>query len=215
MSSLKKDDVDNVKITKSDPKNKANWVQFEEESNIKMIPVTVDTPSTSTRESPRPETISTVMENDKENSSGDVAIKNNSGDYSGAVISTESVQINLDRSSLNHSIAMEDSNMSFSTKTNSLKTIDLRNSSNNGRTSSNPISNTTGFFRQGFVNGDTIVTLLPVNTRWPWITPARFKPELVPEELMAQGLTVIFYLYGSYNDVVLFLFCETLILGDH
>lgn len=190
MSSLKKDDVDNVKITKSDPKNKANWVQFEEESNIKMIPVTVDTPSTSTRESPRPETISTVMENDKENSSGDVAIKNNSGDYSGAVISTESVQINLDRSSLNHSIAMEDSNMSFSTKTNSLKTIDLRNSSNNGRTSSNPISNTTGFFRQGFVNGDTIVTLLPVNTRWPWITPARFKPELVPEELMAQGLTL-------------------------
>jgi hypothetical protein len=40
------------------------------------------------------------------------------------------------------------------------------------------------------VNGDIIVTLLPVNTRWPWITPAKFRPELVPEELMAQGLTV-------------------------
>lgn len=39
-------------------------------------------------------------------------------------------------------------------------------------------------------NGDVIVTLLPVNTRWPWITPAQFRPELVPEELMAQGLTV-------------------------
>lgn len=39
-------------------------------------------------------------------------------------------------------------------------------------------------------NGDIIVTLLPVNTRWPWITPAQFRPELVPEELMAQGLTV-------------------------
>lgn len=40
------------------------------------------------------------------------------------------------------------------------------------------------------VNGDVIVTLLPVNTKFPWITPARFRPELVPEELMAQGLTV-------------------------
>lgn len=39
-------------------------------------------------------------------------------------------------------------------------------------------------------NGDIIVTLLPVNTQWPWITPAKFRPELVPEELMAQGLTV-------------------------
>lgn len=39
-------------------------------------------------------------------------------------------------------------------------------------------------------NGDIIVTLLPANTRWPWITPAIFRPELVPEELMAQGLTV-------------------------
>lgn len=39
-------------------------------------------------------------------------------------------------------------------------------------------------------NGDIIVTLLPVNTNWPWITPAKFRPELVPEELMAQGLTV-------------------------
>lgn len=39
-------------------------------------------------------------------------------------------------------------------------------------------------------NGDIIVTLLPVNTRLPWITPAKFRPELVPEELMAQGLTV-------------------------
>ncbi|XP_044750225.1 uncharacterized protein LOC123310687 isoform X2 [Coccinella septempunctata] len=44
--------------------------------------------------------------------------------------------------------------------------------------------------RQGFVNGDVIVTLLPVNTKFPWVTPARFRPELVPEELMAQGLTL-------------------------
>lgn len=39
-------------------------------------------------------------------------------------------------------------------------------------------------------NGDIIVTVLPVNTKWPWITAAQFRPELVPEELMAQGLTV-------------------------
>lgn len=42
-------------------------------------------------------------------------------------------------------------------------------------------------------NGDVIVTLLPINTRWPWIVPPVFRPELVPEELMAQGLTVIRY----------------------
>ncbi|XP_049277121.1 uncharacterized protein LOC125760740 isoform X3 [Anopheles funestus] len=48
----------------------------------------------------------------------------------------------------------------------------------------------TGRVREGFANGDVIVTLLPTNTRWPWITPAVFRPELVPEELMAQGLTL-------------------------
>lgn len=42
-------------------------------------------------------------------------------------------------------------------------------------------------------NGDIIVTLLPVNSRFPWVTPAVFRPELVPEELMAQGLTVSTY----------------------
>ncbi|XP_034128876.1 uncharacterized protein LOC117584214 isoform X3 [Drosophila guanche] len=48
----------------------------------------------------------------------------------------------------------------------------------------------TGRIREGFANGDVIVTLLPANTKWPWITPAIFRPELVPEELMAQGLTL-------------------------
>ncbi|XP_054707873.1 transmembrane protein 268-like [Uloborus diversus] len=43
---------------------------------------------------------------------------------------------------------------------------------------------------QGFSNGDVIVTLLPVNNKCPWVTKAQFKPELVPEELMAQGLTL-------------------------
>ena len=39
-------------------------------------------------------------------------------------------------------------------------------------------------------NGEIIVTLLPVNEKFPWITPAKFRPELVPEELMAPCLTV-------------------------
>ena len=33
--------------------------------------------------------------------------------------------------------------------------------------------------------------MLPVNKKWPWIIPAEFRPELVPEELMAEGLSVI------------------------
>jgi hypothetical protein len=41
-------------------------------------------------------------------------------------------------------------------------------------------------------NGDVIVTLLPLNTQCSWLTPATFKPELVPEELMAQCLSVCF-----------------------
>ena len=38
--------------------------------------------------------------------------------------------------------------------------------------------------------GEVLVTLLPVNERLPWVTPARFRPELVPEELMTPALTV-------------------------
>lgn len=44
------------------------------------------------------------------------------------------------------------------------------------------------------------MTLLPVNTKWPWITAAHFRPELVPEELMAQGLTVsLFFGFAKYD----------------
>jgi len=39
-------------------------------------------------------------------------------------------------------------------------------------------------------NGDVIVSILPVNNGWPWVTPASFRPELVPEELMVPGLTL-------------------------
>ncbi|KAK2723378.1 hypothetical protein QYM36_001894 [Artemia franciscana] len=41
-----------------------------------------------------------------------------------------------------------------------------------------------------FKNGQLIVTVLPTNSKYPWITPARFRPELVPEELMAPELSL-------------------------
>ncbi|KAJ8934640.1 hypothetical protein NQ314_013239 [Rhamnusium bicolor] len=90
-----------------------------------------------------------------------------------AVISTESVQVNLERS-LNKSL--ESNNVAI-LDPKPLRNVEL------------PVA-TVEPIRQGFSNGDIIVTLLPVNTRFPWITPALFRPELVPEELMAQGLTL-------------------------
>ncbi|KAH6945252.1 hypothetical protein HPB50_007680 [Hyalomma asiaticum] len=53
----------------------------------------------------------------------------------------------------------------------------------------------------GFNNGDIIVNALPTNRRCAWITKAEFKPELVPEELMATGLT------GSFASAYFVLFC--------
>merc|ERR1711953_28174 len=50
---------------------------------------------------------------------------------------------------------------------------------------------------QEFENGDVIVTLLPVNEKLPWITPAKFRPELVPEELMAPTLSLTVEEYVS------------------
>ena len=44
--------------------------------------------------------------------------------------------------------------------------------------------------------GEVLVTLLPVNERLPWVTPARFRPELVPEELMTPALTVRIQFYN-------------------
>lgn len=90
-----------------------------------------------------------------------------------AVINTENVQVNLKRSI---STSLPENNVAV-LDPKPLRTVEL------------PVA-TIEPIRQGFSNGDIIVTLLPVNTRFPWITPAQFRPELVPEELMAQGLTV-------------------------
>ncbi|KAL6267687.1 hypothetical protein P5V15_000762 [Pogonomyrmex californicus] len=173
-----------------------NWVQFEEETDPKEA--TERKTNSSTPAVIKPESVTVQV--DKISKSIDPADVNDkkTNEYRGAVIATESVQINLDRSGLSRSITSDtpdlklpsDVRTTSETKSASLKTIDLRDVSNGRNTSSNVISTSIGNIRQGFANGDTIVTLLPVNTKWPWITPARFRPELVPEELMAQGLTL-------------------------
>ncbi|XP_072936414.1 uncharacterized protein [Epargyreus clarus] len=80
-----------------------------------------------------------------------------------AVLKTESVHVNVDRGDKNFEPVSQGALM---------KNVEFAN------------------VRTGFSNGDIIVTLLPVNSKWPWITAAQFRPELVPEELMAQGLTL-------------------------
>ncbi|KAI5737448.1 hypothetical protein M8J76_013703 [Diaphorina citri] len=106
-----------------------------------------------------------------------------------AVLDTESIHINLSRS------YSEPSKTDMTPSSSHMTNVDLHDGVNNGGSTptSNGVTSTTvpgGVIRQGFANGDIIVTLLPVNTKLPWITPAHFRPELVPEELMAQGLTL-------------------------
>lgn len=174
-----------------------NWVQFEEEAGPKETTDAERKTNSSTPTVIQPESVTVKVDKiSKSIEQPDINDKD-TNEYRGAVIATESVQINLDRSGLSRSITSDTPDLKLPSevraaeaKSASLKTIDLRDTSNGRSTSSNVISTSIGNIRQGFANGDTIVTLLPVNTRWPWITPARFRPELVPEELMAQGLTV-------------------------
>ncbi|XP_046404550.1 uncharacterized protein LOC124169817 isoform X2 [Ischnura elegans] len=137
-----------------------------------------------------------------------------------AIISAETVHVNLDRSLNRIAAAGVESPSAGVTSSRlpplqTLSTVDL--SSSNGASgrestavsgSSVPGSGVTSLgiagstIREGFVNGDIIVTLLPVNTKWPWITPAQFRPELVPEELMAQGLTLTVEDYVSAMETL-------------
>lgn len=182
------------------------WVQFEEEEEpsgpalptpLPAPPKRSSTPDNKLQKNPETNETITVNVNDIINDNDDDNNIKSNNEYSGAVITTESIQLNLDRSGLSRSISPDspDNNVPNELrvpepKSASLKTIDLRGN-NNGRNDINTVMSTPiGNIRSGFANGDTIVTLLPVNTRWPWVTPANFRPELVPEELMAQGLTV-------------------------
>jgi len=194
-----------------------NWVQFEEETNSKEITDTEREAGSSTPAVIKPESVTVQV--DKINKSIDSPDINDKKINEYAVIATESVQINIDRSGLSRSVTSDTPDLKLpdvrasEVKSASLKTIDLRDVSNGRNTSSNVISTSIGNIRQGFANGETIVTLLPVNTKWPWITPAKFRPELVPEELMAQGLTVrkfiLIYLILIYFIIIYIVFsCE-------
>ncbi|KAI4488820.1 hypothetical protein M0802_011245 [Mischocyttarus mexicanus] len=179
-----------------------NWVQFEEEVEpsetvSKDESKYVNKVQRNTPAVIKPESVTINVDKIGKTVENLEVINKTNNEYSGAVIATESVQINLDRSGLSRSIVSDSTDLNVPSdvkvtdpKSASLKTVDLRDVSNGRNNPSNVISTPIGNIRQGFANGDTIVTLLPVNTRWPWITPAKFRPELVPEELMAQGLTL-------------------------
>ncbi|XP_014217095.1 transmembrane protein 268 [Copidosoma floridanum] len=199
-SPVPEDITDNAAVTRPGSQTQ-EWVKFEEEpagpaaASTPKKPDHADMPSkTSVPALIKPESVTVdVSKISKSLDAADMEQKQRES-YSGAVLATNSVQINVDRSGLSRSMTSEspESNLPssgagvYNPKSASLKTIDLRDASNGRNVISTPIGN----IRQGFANGDTIVTLLPVNTKWPWITPARFRPELVPEELMAQGLTL-------------------------
>ncbi|XP_014232695.1 transmembrane protein 268 isoform X1 [Trichogramma pretiosum] len=179
------------------PKQTREWVKFDEDSpGASSTPKKSDQSDTSIPALIKPDSVTVDITKINRSLDTSESEHKNAENHSGAaVISANSVHVNLDRSGLNRSITNEVPEVNvqpsaagvFNPKSASLKTIDLRDA-NNGR--SNVINTPIGVIRQGFANGDTIVTLLPVNTKWPWITPAKFRPELVPEELMAQGLTL-------------------------
>ncbi|CAG2053413.1 unnamed protein product [Timema podura] len=142
-------------------------------------------------------------------------------EYNGAVIKPETVHVNLNRS-MSHSVSLEQSSTPPSTvfrgvpgdspevttsttsgKQPAMRSVNLNDVVNGRSTNTGRVSTHGGaVVRQGFANGDIIVTLLPVNTKFPWVTPAQFRPELVPEELMAQGLTLTVEDYVHVMEVL-------------
>ena len=167
-----------VKTQMHSPENApkpGGWVKFEDESGSSKAEVVAPADSaTSTPKRvvrPRPEDFSPVPDQGQADRMNQAVA---------AVISAETTHVNVSRSSVSRSPVKP-----VDTTKVDLHTVNLRET--NGTSSAN---SSVGIIRQGFANGDIIVTLLPINTRFPWITPAQFRPELVPEELMAQGLTL-------------------------
>ncbi|XP_059619366.1 uncharacterized protein LOC132263566 isoform X2 [Phlebotomus argentipes] len=107
-----------------------------------------------------------------------------------AVLTTETVHVNVSTSSSPTRSSGPAERNHQAGKLPSVAVIDVPSSRTADAAGMRTIELSTGRIREGFANGDIIVTLLPVNTKWPWVTPALFRPELVPEELMAQGLTL-------------------------
>uniref|UniRef100_A0A1B6KN43 Transmembrane protein 268 n=1 Tax=Graphocephala atropunctata TaxID=36148 RepID=A0A1B6KN43_9HEMI len=164
------------------------WVQFEDDEKRKNISENMEPPPKSPVVAER-------------NGSGLKSVETplsvptvSDAQYSGAVIATESVHINLDRGNLNRSLSAQEPAADTPDTAINMRNVNLQNG--------NTAAPATGVIRQGFANGDIIVTLLPVNTSLPWITPAKFRPELVPEELMAQGLTLTVEDYVNIMDLL-------------
>ncbi|XP_057373853.1 transmembrane protein 268-like isoform X4 [Daphnia carinata] len=138
------------------------WVQFDENNELK--------PSNHTENPPAASTMS---------------------NYNGAVIDTETVQIDIDKLKQLAQLKVpegdvqgEDLQKTVNPTMRNINLDDLDGAENNLAAMVDPS------IQRGFSNGDVIVTVLPVNQKWPWITPAEFRPELVPEELMAEGLSL-------------------------
>lgn len=116
-----------------------------------------------------------------------------------AVLATESITVQIE--SPKPPAPTPRATMPSMSKTSQPAVIEVPQDNNHtvGTSGMRTVELSTGRVREGFANGDIIVTLLPVNSQWPWITPAKFRPELVPEELMAQGLTVSTFILISFN----------------
>jgi len=121
--------------------------------------------------------------------------------YNGAVIDTQSVQVEIDKvKQISQSVTNEPTSNQRSTPGNfssTLRTINLDENYSSGLTS---VIDPT--YQRRFANGDVIVSVLPVNKKWPWIIPAEFRPELVPEELMAEGLSLAVEDYVQIMEIL-------------
>lgn len=173
-------EVGEVNGTLSPEKTRSGWVKFEDESS--ETNGSLPTKELTTETTAPAATTSTSLEHST---------------HTPAVLKTETVQVNLERGDRNLTSVASPRTLS--------KNVEFVNVLRHGfcKYLLNMLMNMikTGIvtgadknlmhYISGFAaNGDIIVTVLPVNTKWPWITSAQFRPELVPEELMAQGLTV-------------------------
>ncbi|KAL5280316.1 hypothetical protein ACFFRR_004348 [Megaselia abdita] len=243
---------DDTPSTSTSPQPKKNWVKFDEENNVEdrrkeeYEDMSLDSNGNSNSNSNTPAILSPPPQAAKRShartspdpseqqkfqakTTATSSSHQRVADETPAVLTTESVHVNVSSSSstagnqkqpsnnnLNNGQALSETTTTTITtsNTNSNSTTNNRSTSPQKTTTANhqhhhqpqqkstsitiPVTEasmrtielSTGRIREGFASGDVIVTLLPTNTKWPWITPAVFRPELVPEELMAQGLTL-------------------------
>ncbi|KAJ6223248.1 hypothetical protein RDWZM_001793 [Blomia tropicalis] len=178
-------------------KNESKWVQFDENGDER-------------RSESKNETVNNYATIELSNS---IEISHrpqakSSSNVDGNNSSTTTV-INNTKSNINgkhhHQQEITHSTPSTSMVTNNVAKMSIPSTSTMGTGSSNGNSTNVSTVTNHFTNGDLIVNLLPLNDGCDWVTPARFKPNLVPEELMAQSLTLTVEDYVStmgmlFND---------------